>query len=211
MITTGQLVVFVVILSAMILFALSAVIFDYIGMIAKLFKDKPWCGYMEVWNGKGFDPVNGSRVSTDIYGEIFKYKYNGVRYEVRIGVNYPSLFVKRGRLIRCRPGFLIALPLGDTNQAYDKEGKPYEPQFTEEAVGLQTYGWSLVEWNKSIRGKGATGILTFILIGVIVLMAIGGIWYYQTHKNSNSNVTNPPGQTITVSPIPTLKPIQGGK
>lgn len=208
-------IAFIVVCFVLVAGGLSAIFIDYVGLIARLFRDKPHCGYMDVFNGKGYEYTKGWRVVTGPSGDIWNYIYEGRKYEVRTGDNYPVRYKERGRYIKCRPGVLVALPLGPDIQPTNEIGAPYEPQFTEAEVGLDTYGYALVELNKSIRGKGGGGILVFILIGVIVLMAIGGVWYWQSHKNDKPPATGQQTQqTVTpgvpnnplYSPTPTNKP-----
>jgi hypothetical protein len=204
-----QIITFFVVMTILLAGGFSAIFIDYVGLIARLFRDKPWCAVVKVWNGKGWDPVKGWRVSTDYFGEIFNYKYNGIPYEVRIGNKYPVQYENRARLIYCRTGQLIALPLPGTDQPYDKEGKPLEPQFNEQEIGLQTYGWALVKLNMSIRGKSAGGMLAWILGGIIVVLLIGGVWYYMSHRNDSTTVPAKPPVTQQATPraTPVMSPI----
>jgi TM2 domain-containing membrane protein YozV len=207
-VTQTQFIIFCVITFGLLAFAASFLFIDWIGMIARFFRDKEHVGHIEVWNGKGFDVAKGERIRADHFGEMWNYKYAGEWYEVRTGRNYPIIFKARARLIRARPGTLIALDLGRFDQAYDLAGKPYEPQFTEEQLGIQTLGWSIVKLNESVRGKGGAGILIWIMGGLIVLMLIIGGWYYFSHRNNSpAGVNNSPTKTQTISPT-TIPPGQ---
>jgi hypothetical protein len=194
---SSDMILPLVIIAVLVVLAILSFVIDWVDVAARLFGDKPNCGKMFIWNGKGYSIENGRLVHQGPEGEIYHYEYNKHTYEVRTGNNYPWHYVKRARMIKCIPGVLYAQPFfeGDLN----------EPQFTEAEIGTQTLSYIMVELDRSIRGKGLGSMILWVIIGVVVLGAAGYFIYNNLHTGS----TPIPAITPTPSNTPggTLKPL----
>lgn len=196
----------VIIMGVLLIFAFSAVFIDYSKLIRRLFRNRPDRACIDVWTGSGYDrDIPGWWAKKpDNYGEIWYYKYNGTKYEVRTGHNYPVIFVNGKRWVKARPGFIYALSLGET------EVNEKEPQFTEDEIGLQTYGYVMTELQRSIKGKG--GSLPWIIIIIVGIIALVGAYMF-IQKQSGSGVPTQTQTTTTTTPVPTTPvpiEVQGG-
>jgi len=153
---------------------------------AKFFVDKIENAAVHVWNGKGYDPVKGKLIDTEMW-EVYRYKIHGLYHTVDLSPAYPVVYEKRKRVIFARIGKAWA----DSIPGLDPV------KYDETIIARNMCTESVKEAFKAIKKKGLQiSPVMLIIIGLIVVaVAIGG-WFYISH-NKKIPVTNKPSVTTT--------------
>ena len=58
---------------------------------ARHFADKIEVATVHVWNGKGYDPVKGTLIDTEMW-EVYRYKIHGSYHTVDLLPDYPVVY-----------------------------------------------------------------------------------------------------------------------
>jgi hypothetical protein len=142
--------------------------------LAKFFYDKIENATVHVWNGKGYQPVKATLIDTTII-YTYRYKIYGTYHHVGVPDSYPVQYEKRRRMIYAQIGTVIPIALPG------KEAIKYCESEIASNMAIESVKAAFM----AIKKKGFQLSLTMILIGVLVIAAIGGgIWYYTSHNKS---------------------------
>lgn len=179
---------FIILISFVLAEMLVAVIYAVVSSewFARHFADKIEVATVHIWNGKGYDPVKGMLIDTEMW-EVYRYKIHGSFHTVDLLPNYPVVYEKRRRVIYARIGKTWA----DSIPGLD----PVKYSETDCARNMVTE--SVKEAFKAIKKKGLQiSPIMLIIIGLIVVAVAVGGWYYTSH-NKKTATTKPQPITTT--------------
>lgn len=143
--------------------------------------------------GSHYKPVKGQMIYSSTVAETYAYKFEGKYREVTVPERYPVKYYKRRRIIYANFTKSVAISMPG--------GEPSIHKFSEEQLSSHHLEWSAVELVKTIKKQGFQLSGMMIVIGLIVIAAIvGGIIYFQSHKNSANKPATTTGITVTTMP-----------
>ena len=100
-------------------------------------------------------------------------------------------------MIFARPSSIWALPLPGTD--------PETAKLDEADIGTGTLGYICIELDKSLKAPGIPSWLTWVIIGAVAVLAVGGFLFYNSQQQSKAPAPAA-APTIPARPAPSATP-----